>query len=119
MCIRDSPRIDNEFFRTLASYQGTSQRLTTAHRPQGKGQAEAINKELVTKLKIYCSSYPYDWDVKVHHLAYAYNTTVHSVTGETPFFCMHGYHPSSAYTLYLPSVPPCPAQGASRYLGAQ
>ena len=89
---------------SFGRWRHTRVRLTTAHRPQGNGQAETINKELVTKLKIYCSSYPYDWDVKVHHLAYAYNTTVHSVTGETPFFCMHGYHPSSAYTLYLTSL---------------
>lgn len=90
------PRINNEFFRTLASYQGTSQRFTTAHRPQGNGQAEATNKEVVTKLRIYCTSYPYDWDLKVHHLAYAHNTTVHSVLAETPIFawvssklCLH------------------------------
>jgi hypothetical protein len=45
--------IDNPFFQTLAELQGTSQRLTTARRPQGKGQAEAVNKELITKLRAY------------------------------------------------------------------
>jgi hypothetical protein len=90
------PRIDNEFFSRLASFQGTSQRLTSAHRPQGNGQAEGTKQEIVTKLKMYCSSYPHDWDQKVFRLAYAYNTTVHTVLGETPFYCLHGYHPSSA-----------------------
>jgi hypothetical protein len=55
-------------------------------------------------MKIYCHTYPGDWDLKVVHLAYAYNTTVHTALEETPFFCLHGYHPISAYTLYLPCL---------------
>jgi hypothetical protein len=48
------PRIDNLFFSQLAALQGTSQHLTTAHRPQGNGPAEALNKELINKLKAFC-----------------------------------------------------------------
>jgi transposase InsO family protein len=77
------PRLENAFFSQLASLQGTSQRLTTAHRPQGNGQAEALNKELMTKLKAYCYDPPHsaDWDTFVAHLCSAYNRTVHSSHG--------------------------------------
>jgi hypothetical protein len=101
------PRIDNLFFSQLAALQGTSRRLTTAHRPQGNGQAEAFNKQLINKLKAFChdSCRSQDWDITIAHLAYAYNTTVHSVHGFTPFYVLHGiYNPSSAYTLYMPAV---------------
>jgi hypothetical protein len=81
---------------------------------EGNGQAETTNEEIVSKLKMYCSVYPYHWDQKVFHLAYAYSTTVHTVVGESPFYCLHGYHPSSAYTLYLPSLQgPAPTQGGA------
>jgi hypothetical protein len=42
----------------------------------------------------------------IAHLAYAYNTTVHSVHGFTPFYLFHGYNPSSAYILYMPGIGP-------------
>jgi hypothetical protein len=75
------PRLDKAFFSQLASLQGTSQRLTTgtgtAHCPQGNGQAEALIKEFMTKLKAYFydTSLSADWDTFVAHLCCAYNTT--------------------------------------------
>jgi hypothetical protein len=109
-------RIDNEFFSLLAAFQGTRQRLTTAHRPQGNGQAEALNKELITKLRAYCydPARTQDWDSTVAHLAYAYNTSVHTAHGFTPFYLLHGYNPSSAYTLYLPATEALPRKGDAR-----
>jgi hypothetical protein len=100
----DYPRIDNAFFRELASYQGTCHRIASAHPPKGNDQAEATHKEIFTKLKMHCSSCPHDWDQKVFHEAYAYNATVHTVLGETPFYCLHGYHPCSACTMLLQSL---------------
>jgi hypothetical protein len=109
-------RIDNEFFKQLSARQGTSHRLTVSHRPQGNGQAESLNKELVTKLRMYASdlSRAADWDLTVKECVYAYNTSVHSAHGFTPFFLLHGYHPSSLYTLYWPSsTPPYPSTGSA------
>jgi hypothetical protein len=111
------PRLDNPFFSQLAALQGTRQRLTTAHRPQGNGQAEALNKEFLNKLRAYCydPARSEDWDVTIPHMSYAYNTTVHSVTGLTPFFALHGYHPSSVYSLYVPALEsPFPSKGDAR-----
>jgi hypothetical protein len=108
------PRIDNAFIKLLSSKQGTQHRLTVAYRPRGNGQAEAYNKDIVTKLKMFCyaPARAVDWDITVKECAHAYNTSVHSATGYTPFYLVHGYHPSSLYTLYWPSTnPPFPSSG--------
>lgn len=108
------PRIDNEFFRILSQMQGTSHRLTTAYRPWGNGQAEAFNKEIINKLRAFCAdpSQSHAWDQVLPHVVYAYNNTPHSAHGFTPFYLLHGFHPSSIEALYLPSEDPkFPATG--------
>ena len=109
-------RIDNAFFRRLSDLQGTSHRLTTSYRPQGNGQAEGLNKELVNKLRVYCSdpTRASDWDRAVQVAAYAYNTSIHTAHHFTPFFLLHGFEPSSPYSLFWPSSrPKFPASGAA------
>jgi hypothetical protein len=60
-----------------------------------------------------------DWDTTIQACVHAYNTSVHTAHGYTPFhpcapLCtgttlVHGYHLSSVYTLYWPaSEPPFP-----------
>jgi hypothetical protein len=52
-------------------------------------------------------------------LHYAYNTTVHSAHNYTPFFLLHGYNPSSAYSLYVPAPEsPLPARGDAHDVAA-
>jgi hypothetical protein len=41
-------------------------------------------------LSVYCNRYQDDWDIHLQHVAFAYNTTVSSVTGYTPFFMIFG-----------------------------
>ena len=47
-----------------------------------------------------------DWPVGVADFAYAHNTTVHAVTGHTPFFLMHGWEARMPYDLLLESRRP-------------
>jgi hypothetical protein len=116
-CVHGSPRvimsdrdpgIDNVFIRQLETLQGVSHRFTVAYRPQGNGQAEAINKEIIAKLRMYCSdpSRAQDWDSTVLSAAWAYYNTIHTAHGYTRFFLTHEYHPSSLYTLYWPATQP-------------
>jgi hypothetical protein len=71
----------------LFARQGTPYRLIVAHRPQGKGQAESLSKELVTKLRMYAldPSRVADWDVTAKECVYANNMSVHSAHGFSPF----------------------------------
>jgi hypothetical protein len=86
--------------------QGTFQRLTTLYRPQGNGQVKNLNKELCSKLQMFCSdpSRQHDRDRTVFECAYAYNTSVHVAHGYTPFYLLTGYEPPSLFTMYWPSI---------------
>jgi hypothetical protein len=73
--------------------------------------------EFLNKLRAYCydPARSQDWDVTIPHMSYAYDTTVHSVTVLTPLFALHGYHPSSVYSLYFPALEsPFPSKGHAR-----
>jgi hypothetical protein len=95
------PRIDNDFLLSMSALQGTSHRLTVSYRPRGNGQAEAYNKEIFTKLKMFCldPTRRVDWDQSVQQCTFAYDTSVHTAHGLTPFFLVREFHPSTLFSL--------------------
>ncbi len=59
--------------------------------PQGNGACERANRSILSNLKrILADSHASDWDLFLPQAVYAYNTSVHSGTGHTPFFLMFG-----------------------------
>lgn len=94
---RDS-RFTSELWQHLWAQLGTSLAMTTAHRPQGDGQTERANRQILEYLRHFVNAFGSDWD---HHAAlalmeYALNSQVSTSTQ------------SSAYELHLgrPAVPP-------------
>ena len=63
---------------------------TTPYRPQGNGMVERFNRTLLDMLAIAVGDHPADWEVHIRKLCFAYNTSVHSSTGYSPFFLMFG-----------------------------
>ncbi|RWS25201.1 pol polyprotein-like protein, partial [Leptotrombidium deliense] len=66
---------------------------TTAFHAQCNGLTERINQILANMISQYVSSTHKDWDRALHFLAFAYNSSVQSSTGYTPFFLMFGREP--------------------------
>ena len=62
--------------------------------PQGDGVAERFMRSLNNSLSILSRHHPYDWSKYVQGIAFAYNTSVHASTGETPFKLNTGRVPS-------------------------
>jgi hypothetical protein len=57
--ISDSdPHIDNDYMWQLETLQRVSHRFTVPANPKGNGQPEAINKAIVTRLRMHCSGPP-------------------------------------------------------------
>ena len=50
-----------------------------------------MNKTLVEMISMYTNSKHTDWDRYLDAVLFAYNTSVSTGTGFTPFFMMHGY----------------------------
>ncbi|XP_018497315.1 uncharacterized protein LOC108865118, partial [Galendromus occidentalis] len=57
---------------------------TSPYHPQTDGQTERFNAALMQYIRKYVEDDPEHWDKHLQHAAYAYRTSVHSVTGFSP-----------------------------------
>ena len=60
--------------------------FTTTYHPQTNGQVERFNRTLAAMLRCYVEDNPGLWCLYASALCYAYNISVHSTTGTTPFY---------------------------------
>ena len=63
---------------------------TTPYHPQCDGIVERFNRTLLNMLATHCKDHPWDWEQHIHKVCMAYNTSVNSTTGYTPFYLMFG-----------------------------
>ena len=67
----------------------------TAYHPQSNGEAERVNQEIGTYLRMYCVEKPTDWSLYLADAQFAHNSRIHSMHGQTPFYLLHGYEPTT------------------------
>jgi transposase InsO family protein len=84
---------DNELLQRLNERLSVGQKRTTPYYPQSNGQAESFNKIIKKSLSIYCEKNPTDWTYYLIACMFAYNTSLHTLTGFSPFFLMFGREP--------------------------
>ena len=68
--------------------------FTTAYHPQTDGQGERLNKILINILRTNMDEYQQGWEDALPMAEYAYNTSIHSSTGESPYFLWFKQDPS-------------------------
>ena len=83
-----------KFWMTLTNLMGINHRLTTAYHPQGNSQTKQTNQTIEQYLQYYINYEQNDWVTFLPMAQFAFNNTVHTTTGETPFYVNYGYHPS-------------------------
>ncbi|RWS19468.1 gag-pol fusion protein-like protein, partial [Leptotrombidium deliense] len=66
---------------------------TTAFHAQTNGLTERFNHTLAMMISMYVGTVHRDWDRALHFLAFAYNSSVQSSTGYSPFFLTYGREP--------------------------
>ena len=74
----------SSFTRDLYSKSGIEMKATTAYRPQSNGEAERVNQEVGTYLRMYCAEKPDDWSLFLADAQFAHNSHIHSTHGQTP-----------------------------------
>ena len=101
-------RFNSNFWKTLADLTGTQLAKSTAHHPQTDGLAEVTNKTIETILRTTGTASEEHWDKHLTGAEFAYNNTIHSSTGKTPFQLNYGLHPHSFASIlsHNPLAPP-------------
>lgn len=84
----------SKFWSALCFHLKIKQRLSTAFHPQTDGQTERQNQTLEQYLRGYGNYQQDDWVEWLAIAEFAHNNSVHSSTGETPFYLAYGFHPS-------------------------
>src|SRR3954469_11348628 len=77
-------------FQEFVAKLGTKQHFTSVEHPQTNGKAEAANRVILRGLKRRLGEAKKAWVEELHSVLWAYKTTPHSSTGETPFRLTYG-----------------------------
>ena len=94
----------SNLLQETAQLIGIEQLLTLGGHPQTDGLVEWFNRTLKQMLQKLVSKGGKDWDKKLGPVLFAYRTTPHSLSDETPFYLVNGRDPNLPSTLSF-SVP--------------
>jgi transposase InsO family protein len=93
----------SELFQQLLELLDVGKLRTTAYHPECDGLSERFNRTLIAMLRSFASQNSRDWDTLLHQLVFAYNTSVHSTTGVSPFEALYGRLPKMPLDLVRPT----------------
>ena len=83
-------RFDSKMFRKYCGELGITNRYSTPAYPQGNGQAEAVNKVIVSGLKKRLDDAKGKWVEELPYVFWTYRTTLGRSIGKTPFSLTYG-----------------------------
>ena len=83
-------QFDSKSFRRYYCELGITNKYSTPAYPQGNGQAEAVNKVIMSGLKKRLDDAKGRWVEELPHILWTYQTTPRRSTGETPFSMSYG-----------------------------
>ena len=90
-----------EVCRLLKIYKS----CTTPYHPESDGLVECFNRTLISMLATTVHDNPIDWESHLKKVCMAYNTSVHSSTGFSPFYLMFGRQAKLPLDIVYPLLP--------------
>ena len=81
---------DNAMIHKLSELLGTVKTKTTPYHLRSDGLVERFNRTLLAMLAMFVSQEHDNWDDLLPSMMLAYNTTVHTTTGFTPYRLVFG-----------------------------
>ncbi|QRW19822.1 Retrovirus-related Pol polyprotein from transposon [Rhizoctonia solani] len=81
------------FWEHLVSLLGIKRALTTAYHPQADGQTEIMNQTLEIAIRAFTNPMKDNWKHLLAGFAHSYNTSMHTLTQQTPAFLLRGFQP--------------------------
>ena len=86
-------QFESKLVQELCKILKISKTRTTAYHPQCDGLVECFNRTLQDMIATMTADYPFDWEEALPKVCIAYNTSIHSTTGYSPFYLMYGREP--------------------------
>ena len=83
-------QFESQLLSEVCKLLGITKSRTTAYHPQSDGLVERYNRTLLAMLSTAATERPFDWEDHLRRLCMAFNTSVQSTTGHTPFYLMFG-----------------------------
>ena len=81
---------ESNLIKEICNLMGVHKSRTSAYHPQGDGQVERHNRTIQDILASYVSQHKDDWDLWADLAVYAYNTSIHTATGFSPYELVFG-----------------------------
>ena len=95
------PKFTSAFWEAFCARFHIKRALSTAFHPQTDGQTERANRTIEQMLRTYIQSNEEEWPNLLPALELAYNCTLHTSTGLTPFEVMIGENPLRAHDIEI------------------
>ena len=83
----------SDYWKTVCFYIKVRRNMSTAYHPQSDGQTEIQNQILEHYLRCYVSFKQNDWPDWLQDAEVAYNRSMHSSTGMSPYYASFGKEP--------------------------
>ena len=84
---------DNHILNSAAKLMGIEKATSVVYRPQSQGAVERHNRQIIAELQKRLEQHGKSWTEHLPFVQYAYNSTPHSKTGESPFRVVFGREP--------------------------
>jgi hypothetical protein len=90
-------KFTSKFWSSLMTLLSITQRLSTAFHPETDGQTERVNQSLEQYLRMFCNYSQDNWVELLPLAEFAYNNSVTSAIGMSPFYANYGYNPQTTW----------------------
>ncbi|KAK2996574.1 hypothetical protein RJ639_025585 [Escallonia herrerae] len=104
LVVNNGKQFANNNFRTFCTNLSIDLRFTSVAHPQSNCQTENMNRSILQGLKKKLDEAKGAWVDELPMVLWAYRTTPHSVTGETPFFLCYGTEALLPVEIRVPTI---------------
>jgi hypothetical protein len=88
-------RFTSSFWKSFLALRGIKPRMSTAFHLQTDGQTERVNQTIEAYLRSFVNHEQDDWVDHLPTAEFAYNNSVSTATGVSPFYANYGFHPKT------------------------